>query len=260
MPRLLIISGLDPSGGAGFIADSACATSLGITPTGSVTAFTEQNKSRLTKISYTLADTQKAMLRAITEEAQPDAVKIGMVGRLDMAQALYSFFIDFPMQNIVLDPLFISTTGVELNDIRAIRYMAEKFFPISTLITPNANEAKLLSDYPVLDAESAMISAKRIFERFNPKAVLVKCGDIDGEPLDVFYSDDIVATFYGIRQKGSFHGTGCMLSTAIASLLASGAGVFQAVCFARQYLIDMMKNHKQIWQYNGKRHSYSKPQ
>lgn len=241
MKSLLVISGFDPSGGAGFIVDMQVASRIGLLPVGVITNNTVQNSRHFYKNYHGSFDVIKDQIEAIVEERRPDAVKIGMIGQFKMVDAIVDILIEQKFPNVVLDPLFKASTGFELANPQAFKTMKERLFPKVFLLTPNISEAERITGNVINNTVDMQDTAKLISESYDIPAVVVKGGHLEGEPVDVLYYLNSFVTLRGKRLKGDFHGTGCVFSSAIASFLALGMTAENAFRNAHQFQHSMMK-------------------
>jgi len=254
MKTVMIISGIDPSGGAGFVVDVAVASFLGVTPCGVVTNLTVQNAAVFKKNYQVAPEVIKEQIKLIIEEHRPDAVKIGMLGDHEMILAVNDIVREYNLGNIVLDPLMISSTGYPLTTEKAFSILEERLLPLTYILTPNINEAVRLANSSIGTAEEVAAAAEFISEKYGCRGVLIKGGHLGGDPLDTLYFDGRTEQLTSKRIEGDFHGTGCILSTSLASFLAKGKDAFEAFSLAKrcqQYLIENNVNGK--WSFKQKK-------
>ena len=249
---VLSIAGSDCSGGAGIQADLKTMLASGVYGMTAVTALTAQNTMGVSSVMAVAPEFLKAQLRAVFDDIYPDAVKIGMLCSEELAAVTAEVLRKEKAKNIVIDPVMVSTSGRELLDGRAVERMTQELFPLADLITPNIPEAGKLLGCPIGDRAGRNNSADRhnrvgreraaceLSQRYGC-SVLIKGGhSTDGEGAD---------DFLYLRQRGSgvwiegkrihnpnSHGTGCTLSSAIASNLAKGFDMEESVRRAKTYL------------------------
>lgn len=210
-PLVLTIAGSDPSGGAGIQADLRTFAALGVVGVSVVTALTVQNSLGVQAVHPVDPTVVAAQLEAILVDARPDAVKIGMLGGAQQVHVVADILRRTRQANIVLDPVLASTSGVSLLDTAGRALLVSELAPLCALVTPNQDEWRAL---PSLGAVP----------------VLVKGGHLSGEPVDVLIDTHGETRFPGTRIKTPHtHGTGCLLSSAIAASLANGLTLPQAV-------------------------------
>lgn len=238
MPSLLIISGLDPSGGAGFIADIRIAERFGVRPVGSITATTEQDTRGLRAVNAISPESLRAELITLLSDIEVDAVKLGMIASAEHAAAIREA-LALSAAPVVWDPVLAPSSGsvpLYRGDPGAV---LRALLPHVTLITPNLAEAEAFVGSTV-DSVEAMKAAAAALVELGFDAALVKGGHLEGEVVDVLQAGDELELFTGprIESGGSVHGTGCALSTAIASELAKSTPLGTAIRSARSFVRD----------------------
>lgn len=240
---VLIISGLDPSGGAGFIADVRVASQHGRRPVGVVTALTEQDTTGVRRVHVMNPEHVSDQVRALLSDVEVAAVKIGMLGSLAMCEALEKA-LALTAAPVVWDPVVRPTRGgVALFD-GDVHGAAAVLADHLAVLTPNAAEAALLWGKPVDDRESARAAAHGLAERYGC-AALVTGGHIAGDAaVDMLASGGELSALSAPRVPGGsdVHGTGCALSTALACELAAGAGMVDAVRAAKRFVAERLAN------------------
>lgn len=235
MKTALTIAGSDSSGGAGIQADIKAMTLNGVFAMSAVTAITVQNTMGVRAVSEVSPEILGGQIDAVFEDIRPDAVKIGMVSSPELIRVIADRLKAHNAQNIVLDPVMVATSGASLSSAPAVKAMAEKLFPIATLITPNIPEAEVLSVMKIENEEDMISSAGMIYENYGC-AVLCKGGHSINDANDLLYNGE-AKWFYGSRvDNPNTHGTGCTLSSAIAANLAKGYGLEAAIERAKEYL------------------------
>ena len=175
-------------------------------------------------------------LDAVFTDIYPDAVKIGMVSSSSLIEMIAKKLKEYKAENIVVDPVMVATSGARLISEDAIETLKKELLPLATLITPNIPEAKVLSEMDIMDEESMVEAVKKISETFGC-AILVKGGHQINDANDLLYRNDSFTWFKGKRINNSnTHGTGCTLSSAIASNLAKGLDLDDSVKRAKDYI------------------------
>lgn len=236
MKTALTIAGSDSCGGAGIQADIKTMTAHGVYAMSAVTALTAQNTTGVTGIMEVTPEFLAAQLEAVFTDIDPDAVKIGMVSSCSLIKVIAEKLKKFEAGNIVLDPVMVSTSGSRLISEDAIDTLKEYLLPLATLITPNILEAQVLTGIEVATAEDMIMAAKLISDKYQ-LAVLVKGGHRINDANDLLYRDSSYRWFEGKRiENTNTHGTGCTLSSAIASNLAKGYDLDRAVIKAKSYI------------------------
>ncbi len=236
IPRLLSIAGSDPSGGAGAQADLKTFSAFGCYGMAVITALTAQNTRGVTASWPVAADIVAAQIAAVLTDIPPDAIKIGMIATSEIAAAVASALGSAP-RNVVLDPVLVPTQGVTLAAAGLERALLATLLPLARLVTPNIHEAAALTQTLPAEDVAAMAAQGRLLAEAGAKAVLVKGGDLSGEPVDVLVADGETRIFHGRRiETRHTHGTGCALSSAIAAELAKGASLIDAVATSKIWL------------------------
>lgn len=257
MPRALAIAGSDCSGGAGIQADLKAMTANNVYGMSVITALTAQNTTGVQNILSISPDFVKEQLDSVFTDIVPDAVKIGMVADTGIINAISERLKFYNAKNIVLDPVMVSTSGSKLISDDAIETLKTKLMPIADLITPNVMEAEVLSGIKITDNKSVIDSAKEISKFYNG-AILIKGGHIGEDASDMLYVGGECLWIKGERiENSNTHGTGCTLSSAIASNLAKGYDVHNSIINAKKYLTGAIAQMLDIGEGRGPlKHSY----
>ena len=236
MRTALSIAGSDSSGGAGIQADIKTMTALGVYAMSAVTALTAQNTTGVQGIFEVSPAFLEQQLDSIFTDIRPDAVKTGMVSSSDLIRVIASKLKYYEAGNIVVDPVMVSTSGSRLISEDAVETLKEELLPLATVITPNIPEAEVLCGFSVSSKEDMEKAAEKIFGRYGC-AVLCKGGHSIADADDLLFSKDGAKWFSGRRiDNPNTHGTGCTLSSAIASGLAKGYSLEDAVSAAKEYI------------------------
>lgn len=236
MPTALSIAGSDSSGGAGIQADLKTMTVNGVFGMSAVTALTAQNTMGVTGIFEVTPGFLRKQIDAVFEDIRPDAVKIGMVSSAELIKVIAERLQHYKAENIVIDPVMVATSGSRLLQTDAVTTLKNELVPIATLITPNIPEAEVLSGIDIKSKDDMMTAAEKI-GKDSGVAVLLKGGHSVSDANDLLYFDGKYRWFEGKRINNSnTHGTGCTLSSAIASNLAKGFGVEESVHRAKEYI------------------------
>lgn len=240
MKAVLTIAGSDCSGGAGIQADIKTMSANGVYGMSAITALTAQNTIGVRAIQESTPEFLAEQLNAVFEDIFPDAVKIGMVSSKELICVIAERLRYYKAKNIVVDPVMVATVGTRLIKTDAVRTLATKLFPLSSLVTPNVPEAEILSDLPIRSKEDMEKAAKRIANTYGC-AVLLKGGHNVSDADDFLYADDTQQWFIGKRiDNPNTHGTGCTLSSAIASNLAKGYSLAESVKHSKDYVSNAM--------------------
>ena len=255
-PIAVTIAGLDPSGGAGVIADIRTFTALGCSPTAAVTSVTFQNSSSVSGAEHLSAETVRAQVLAIISESSVNAAKTGMLPTREIVRAVARLFREASLPAPVVDPVMHSTSGYALIEEDAIESLLEDLLPVARIITPNIPEAERLTGLRIVD-EDGMHRAAAAIRELGARAVLIKGGHLvsresggqsqesEGvsqearEAIDVLDDEGSVTVFRGEWiDVGNVRGTGCMLSAAIAACLAKGLPLADSVAEAKRFVSD----------------------
>ena len=232
----LSIAGSDCSGGAGIQADIKTMTMNGVYAMSAITALTAQNTTGVRAIQASTPDFLKQQLDAIFEDIYPDAVKIGMVASSELIRVIVDRLRYYKAKNVVIDPVMVATSGSALMKNDAVQTLIEELLPVSTLVTPNIPEAQVLSGLSIETKEDMIIAAKHIGDNYHC-AVLLKGGHSINDANDLLYANGEIHWFEGKRiDNPNTHGTGCTLSSAIASNLAKGYTLSESVQRAKDYI------------------------
>jgi hydroxymethylpyrimidine/phosphomethylpyrimidine kinase len=236
---VLTIGGSDPTGGAGIQADLKTFQHFGVHGLSVVTAVTVQNTTGVLSTNPISTELVLAQLSALANDIKFDAIKIGMLTTADMVHAVAEF-VAAQHVPIVLDPIIASSNGVCFLDDDAIDRLKMELLPLATIITPNLPETERLTGLPV-DTEDSIIHASLILHGMGAKAMLIKGGHGIGEAsCDLFYDGSFIEWLSASRSTKRVHGTGCVLSSAIASYLAKGTPLRDAVLGAKEFITSML--------------------
>jgi hydroxymethylpyrimidine/phosphomethylpyrimidine kinase len=236
-PVLLLAGGTDPSGGAGLPADMKTAAAMGIHGCPVVTALTVQNSGNVLSWEAIPAGKVAAQIKAICTDGPVSAVKSGMFGTSENAIIL-SETLNGDLRNVpyILDPVLTAGGGCSLGESRLIEVLKHSLIPMSTLCTPNLDEAEILTGIAIRNKQD-MENAGETLLRMGAGAVLVKGGHIKGNPADVLITPLKKTWFDGSRiTEENVHGTGCTLATSCAALLALGFSIEEAIHEARLFV------------------------
>lgn len=236
MHTALTIAGSDSSGGAGIQADLKTMTAHGIYGMSAITALTAQNTMGITAIMEVSPTFLEQELDAVFLDIYPDAVKTGMVSSVPLIHTIAQKLQQYHAHNIVVDPVMLSTSGARLLAQDAVDTLKQELLPLADLLTPNIPEAEILADIVIQNSSDMELAAKKISLTYKCN-VLCKGGHQLQDANDYFYSPDAAYWYKGKRiLTNNTHGTGCTLSSAIASNLASGMSMQSAISSAKDYL------------------------
>lgn len=251
MKTALTIAGSDCSGGAGIQADLKTMTVNGVYAMSVITALTAQNTTRVARIEPVTPDFLAAQLDSVFSDIFPDAVKVGMLFSAELAWITAEKLKQYEARHIVIDPVMVSTSGNSLMRSEAEKIMREKLFPMAELITPNIPEAEKLTGKDIGSAKEMEQAAAKLAAEFGC-GVLLKGGHLSETADDVLCFDDKTIWLRAQRiDNPNTHGTGCTLSSAIASNLAKGAALETAVRKAKTYLTAALEQQLDLGKGNG---------
>lgn len=237
MKTVLIIAGSDSIGGAGLQADIKTATMHGVYAMTAVTALTAQNTKEVTSILDVSSKFLNEQIDAVFTDIKPDAVKIGMVPTEELINIIAKKLQFYAAKNIVVDPVMVSSTGYNLFKENQVESLTKRLFPISALITPNIYETQILSNTQINTEKELLLAAEKISNKYGCNT-LCKSGHLKECSNDILYLKN--KEHYIIKgtkiNNPNTHGTGCTLSSAIASNLALGKNILESVQDAKKYV------------------------
>ena len=248
MKTVLTIAGSDSIGGAGIQADLKTIEAHKIYGMSAITCVTAQNTLGVLGITELDLEFVALQIRAVFEDIRPDAIKIGMVGSADIAEAVASTLEHYEAKNIVVDPVMVASTGAVLMSDDAVDVIVNRLLPLATVVTPNIPEAEVLAQMDISDQRDMVAAAHAISEMVKGAAVLVKGGHaVEG-------ANDLLLTEHGREvwlkhrriNTPNTHGTGCTLSSAIACGLARDYDVQASIAQAKAYLTGALENDPQL--------------
>ena len=235
---VLSIAGSDSGGGAGIQADIKTISALGVYATTAITAVTAQNTCGVSSIEPVSPLLVKAQIEAVLSDIGADAIKIGMLHNMATAKAVSEAIVQYNPQYVILDPVMISTSGHKLIEDETIDFIRNTLMKQASLITPNIDEAALLAQCEIQSEKEVYTAAEKLLNT-GCQAVLMKGGHLKGETMtDILFTknkNQLVLKEKHITSQNT-HGTGCTLSSAIASYLALGQQLEDAVIAAKRYI------------------------
>lgn len=264
MNTALTIAGSDSCGGAGIQADIKTMSAHGVYAMSAITALTAQNTTGVTGIMDVTPEFLAKELDCIFTDIYPDAVKIGMLSNTDIMATVAMKLVEYKARNIVLDPVMVSTSGSNLIKVDSVKFMVSELFPLADIITPNIPEAEAVTGMQIDSEEDMTVAAAMLYSSIKSRkaelatlmrnngaeeymynretAVLLKGGHSICDANDVLVINDNVVIIEGERiDNSNTHGTGCTLSSAIASNLAKGIAMEQSVRNAKAYISGALK-------------------
>ncbi|MCD7928798.1 MAG: bifunctional hydroxymethylpyrimidine kinase/phosphomethylpyrimidine kinase [Clostridiales bacterium] len=251
MPIALTIAGSDCSGGAGIQADLKTMTCCGVFGMSCVTALTAQNTTGVYGVQEVTPDFLARQLDCVFTDIRPQAVKTGMVSSAPLIETIADKLTEYHAENLVVDPVMVSTSGSRLLSKEAIGTLKSRLLPLAALATPNLAEAEVLSGRSIHTAGD-MLTAAQIISGECGCAVLCKGGHRTGDANDLLYWRGEARWYEGARiDNPNTHGTGCTLSAAIASGLARGLTLDEAIAEAKAYLTGALEAMLDLGQGSG---------
>lgn len=262
-PIALTIAGLDPSGGAGVLADVRAFAAFGYFPTAAITSLTFQNTLGVAGAMHQSGETVRAQVLPIVADFAVDCAKTGMLPTRDVISEVARLFRETTLPAPVVDPVMRATSGDDLIDDDAVSCLVSELFPLARLLTPNIPEAERLTGLTIGDEQGMREAALRIRE-MGARAVLVKGGHLGAravdslqknnsepgstlEAVDVLDNEGQVSVFRAeMISGGEIHGSGCTLSAVIAAGLGRGASLEESVEAAKRFVTDAIKTSPAI--------------
>lgn len=242
MKKVLTIAGSDTCGGAGIQADLKAMSAMGVYGMSVITAITAQNTLGVFGVQEVSKEMIEKQIEVIFEDIEVDAVKIGMLSSSEIIKTISEKLKQFKAKNIVIDPVMVSKSEYKLLKDEGIEEL-KKFISLADLVTPNLPEAEILADMKIKTDKDLIKAAKKI-QKFGAKNVLVKGGHrIDGCTDVLLLENGKIIIFPGHRiETKNTHGTGCTLSSSIASLIGKGYCIEEAVKLGKEYITEAIKN------------------
>jgi hydroxymethylpyrimidine/phosphomethylpyrimidine kinase len=249
---VMTIGGLDPSGGAGVIADIKTIAACGCYGVAVVTSITFQNTLGVSGASNQAADTVRRQMMALLNDFEIAAVKTGMLPTREIVSEVASIIKAASIPVVVVDPVLKSTSGFELAEEDAARAIPTDFFPVASVITPNVFEAQHLSGEEIRNLASMQRAAQKILA-LGPRAVLITGGDlISNSSTDVLADKHGLCTYTVDKiESRNTHGTGCTFASALACLLAKGQDLRDAIPIAKRYIVECILSGPALGHGNG---------
>lgn len=243
-PQVLVFAASDPSSGAGIQADLLTLASLGCHPLTAITALTVQDTTGVQSVHPVAAELLEQQARTVLEDMPVVAFKIGVLGSVENVVTVAEILSDYPEIPLVFDPVLASGRGDELSGEEIIAAMRELLLPQTTLLTPNAPEARRLAESDSDDGEPAIdVCAQRLIEMGAQYVLITGTHENTPQVVNTLYGPQgVIRRDEWERLPGSYHGSGCTLASAIAGCIAGGANVEDAVRDAQDYTWQTLKN------------------
>ncbi len=245
MKTALTIAGSDPTGGAGLQADIRVFNRFGVYGLSAVSALTAQNTYEVNTILKVDGKFLEEQLNTLISDIRPDAIKTGMLFSKDAVKAVAKIIKGYELENLVIDPVTISSTGTSLMEEGGLDFLRGEMFPLAKVIMPNIYEASVISGVNIID-EKDMEKAAIVLKKLGPETVIITGGHFEQETLDLIYDGKSFHRIRGKKIKGEYHGTGCAFSAAITACLAKGISVLDAAKKAKEFMNDAITNAHSI--------------
>lgn len=250
MKNVLSIAGSDCSAGAGIQADLKTFVANGVYGMTVITSLTAQNPQKVKMLEDVSIEMLEKQIEAIFDVMEVSAVKIGMINSKENGEVIYDELLKYKAKNIVLDPVMIATSGNSLIREETKRFLVNELFKIADIITPNLDETKeivkiILNNENIenIDSIEKMKNYGKVIADFTKKWVLIKGGHLSNSAVDILMNKDEIYILEGEKiSSNNTHGTGCSLSSAIASNLAKGYSMLEAVKKAKNFVLYSIKN------------------
>ena len=242
IPRALTVAGSDSGGGAGIQADLKTFAVLGVWGMSAVTSLTVQNTKGVSAVSDVPAEIVGAQIRAVATDIGVDAAKTGMLSSVEIVEAVARAVTDASINKLVVDPVFVSKHGHPLLRTDAVESLRRLILPLATIVTPNLPEASGLARFDVATRDDMRRAADAILG-LGARSVLIKGGHLEGASADDLFVDSERAEWLTAPRVDTrhTHGTGCVLSAAIAAYLARGDDFFEAVRKGKEFVTEAIR-------------------
>lgn len=256
MKKILTIAGSDCSGGAGIQADLKTFSAHGLFGMSVIVSVVAENTSRVIDIQNVTPDMIEKQIDAIFEDIEVNAVKVGMLSSPECMEVLAKKLREYKPENIIIDPVMYAKNGCPLMDPNSIDTLIKVVIPCADMLTPNIPETEKIAKVEIHSLADMESAARKIHE-MGCKYVMVKGGHLEGEAVDVLFDGEKIHHFTTKRiHTKNTHGTGCTFSSAIASNLANGFSVVEAVERAKKYITMAIEHSLNIGKGNGPTHHF----
>jgi hydroxymethylpyrimidine/phosphomethylpyrimidine kinase len=247
VPRALTIAGSDSGGGAGIQADLKTFAVLGVWGMSAITSITVQNTRGVSGVADIPPNVVADQIRAVVTDIGVDAAKTGMLSSTEIIEAVGDAVAEVGVPNLVVDPVFVSKHGDPLLRTDAVDALRRRILPLATVVTPNLPEASGLAGFDVKTKDD-MAQAARAIQDLGPGAVLVKGGHLEETDSDDLFFDGASFEWLSAERIDTphTHGTGCVLSSAIAAHLARGDALLEAVRKGKEIVTQAIRHAIQI--------------
>ena len=242
VPVALTIAGFDPSGGAGVLADARTFSAFGVNAVAVVTSLTFQNDREFFGAAHQSAASVRSQVESLTDRYSIASAKTGMLPTAEVVREVVRLFRDQKLPSPVVDPVLMSSSGKRLMEEAAVSVLMNELFPTCRVVTPNVPEAETLTGIQIT-SEGHLREAAAQIRNMGARAVLIKGGHLSGDlSIDVLDDDGEITVFRGERIQGAeLHGSGCVLSAAIAAGLCKGMTLKNAVADAKSFVFEELR-------------------
>lgn len=237
MKSALTIAGSDPTGGAGLQVDLKVFRAFGIHGLSIPTALTAQNTRLIEDVLPVEPRFFERQMETLLSDIRPEAVKIGMIYSNRIVSIIAGMIKRYALENVVVDPVTVSSTGFGLVDEGTLDSVRDILFPLSKVITPNIYEATVLTGLNI-ESETEMQEAAKRLKDMGPEVVVITGGHLERITMDLYYDGNEFQRVESYKIRGEYHGTGCVFSSAIAAALATGYSPLESVRRAKGFVTD----------------------
>jgi len=239
MKTALTIAGSDPTGGAGLQADLKVFSAFGVHGLTVLSALTAQNSEGVDTLFPVDRDCIERQIHVLLSDIRPHAIKLGMLYKTTTVELVAEVFNKYSLNNLVIDPVTVSSSGMNLVEDDMLDVLIDELFPLSKVITPNIHEASVLAGKEIKDKKD-MEDAVKVLKEMGPEVIVITGGHL-GETASDLYYDGEVHILEGAKMKGEYHGTGCVFSAVITALLALDHSPLEAVSRAKDFVKNAME-------------------
>ena len=240
--RALTIAGFDPSGGAGVLADARTFAAFGLEASAVITSLAFQNRNHVFGATHQTGESVRSQLLPLLETYRFACTKTGMLPTREVVMEVAGLFREIDLPRPVVDPVIMSSSGQPLMEENAIGALISELMPLACVVTPNISEAETFAGITIT-SEADMWHAAAIIRKTGARAVLIKGGHLTGDAIDVLNNEGKVTVFRETRVNGAeLHGSGCVLSAAIAAGLGKGMALEDSVGAAKSFVLEAIRN------------------
>lgn len=239
MKTALTIAGSDPTGGAGLQADLKVFSAFGVHGLTVVSTLTAQNSEGVDTLFPVDKECIERQLHTLLSDIRPHAIKLGMLYKTATVELVAEFIKKYSLNNLVIDPVTVSSSGMNLVEDAMLDVLRDELFPLSKVITPNIHEASVLTGAEIKDKKD-MEDAVKWLKEMGPEVIVITGGHLGETALDLYYDGEF-HILEGAKMQGEYHGTGCAFSAGITALLALDHSPLEAVSRAKDFVRNAME-------------------